>query len=312
MCDISKKVRKLLKDQMELYFDHKTPEDVYRVFQQEAYLLQESEATRTHLLSDPFENLAGIQAIMDRLCKILRVKECHRVSTKSGYISISAVVRLDSDEAMTQNGVKSHVDLTFSYEKSANCAAESNKEPPTNIWYSIEINRDYGPREKLLWCQIFALSSTPSKTPATSVQQSSDKEEDWSDIEEDVEEPQEEEIHRIESNASPLQNKKRTRRDGSLSPGEAPKDTEVIEDDAESSSGEELCDRYYAGMDPEILNQLLHWCSLKPMDEITAFFLLMTFPFYEHEWDIVGFILETVFGQQSDDDYEDQNNYSQL
>jgi hypothetical protein len=35
----------------------------------------------------------------------------------------------------------------------------------------------------------------------------------------------------------------------------------------------------------------------------------MTFPFYEHEWDLVGFVLDTVFAESIDegngDDYDE-------
>jgi hypothetical protein len=37
------------------------------------------------------------------------------------------------------------------------------------------------------------------------------------------------------------------------------------------------------------------------MADITAFFLLMTFPFYEQEFEIVGAILDSVFGSDGDE-----------
>ena len=36
------------------------------------------------------------------------------------------------------------------------------------------------------------------------------------------------------------------------------------------------------------------------MDDLTAFFILMTFPYYEHEWDMVGLVLDAVFGMDGD------------
>jgi hypothetical protein len=41
------------------------------------------------------------------------------------------------------------------------------------------------------------------------------------------------------------------------------------------------------------------------IDESTAFFILMTFPFYEQEWDIVGYVLDEVFGHEGDGSDED-------
>ena len=43
------------------------------------------------------------------------------------------------------------------------------------------------------------------------------------------------------------------------------------------------------------------------MHEGTAFFILMTFPFYEHEWDLVGYLLEETFGDDEEGETEDSN-----
>ena len=73
-------------------------------------------------------------------------------------------------------------------------------------------------------------------------------------------------------------------------------------------------DRYGAHINPETLTDLLTWSQLE-MDEYTVFFFLMTFPFYEHEWDLVGFVLDTVFAESleegDDDDDEDYGHYDE-
>lgn len=38
-----------------------------------------------------------------------------------------------------------------------------------------------------------------------------------------------------------------------------------------------------------------------------SLFLLMTFPYYEHEWDIFGFLLECIFGGEDDESMETMN-----
>ena len=58
-------------------------------------------------------------------------------------------------------------------------------------------------------------------------------------------------------------------------------------------------------MDPDVLHHFLQWANLMPMGDATAFFLLMTFPYYEHEWDLIGHVLEEVFGSGSDEEDED-------
>ena len=73
-------------------------------------------------------------------------------------------------------------------------------------------------------------------------------------------------------------------------------------------------DCYAAYMDPKTLTDLLMWSQLE-MDEYTVFFLLMTFLFYEHEWDLVGFVLDTVFAESleegDDNDDEDYGYYDE-
>jgi hypothetical protein len=70
-------------------------------------------------------------------------------------------------------------------------------------------------------------------------------------------------------------------------------------------------DYYRAFVDPEILSKFLNWVDIqsKDMDDLTAFFLLMTFPYYEQEWDLVGFLLSSVFDVTEDGE---ENNHSTL
>lgn len=63
-------------------------------------------------------------------------------------------------------------------------------------------------------------------------------------------------------------------------------------------------DQYHAGMDADNLQSFLTAAKLQPVDDVTAAFLLLTFPFFEHEWDLVGFVLDAVFGQEDDTDDE--------
>ena len=60
-------------------------------------------------------------------------------------------------------------------------------------------------------------------------------------------------------------------------------------------------------MDPEVLETFLESTNLKSLNEATAFFLLMTLPFYEHEWDIVGYVLDTVFGGGEEGESEESD-----
>ena len=73
-----------------------------------------------------------------------------------------------------------------------------------------------------------------------------------------------------------------------------------VDDDDDDNNGSSR-DSYTAYLDPDILHEFLDWNEFT-MHDGTAFFLLMTFPYYEHEWDLVGFVLDEVFGGSDDDD----------
>jgi hypothetical protein len=71
-------------------------------------------------------------------------------------------------------------------------------------------------------------------------------------------------------------------------------------------------------MDPNVVSILVsHLSTMTPKlsvkrndfasyGDITVFFFLMTFPFYEHEWDIVGFLLKAVFDSDDSADGTDE------
>ncbi len=65
-------------------------------------------------------------------------------------------------------------------------------------------------------------------------------------------------------------------------------------------------DRFAAFCDPDVLDNFLRWSGLQ-LDAQNAIFLLMTFPYYEHEWDLFGFLLECVFGCEEDESEDDDD-----
>jgi hypothetical protein len=92
------------------------------------------------------------------------------------------------------------------------------------------------------------------------------------------------------------------------------KDEAEEDDSVQLSAGlSSTQDCYVAYLDPDLLHDFVrtHFSdkhSIKQnayISEATAFFILMTFPFYEHEWDIVGYVLDEVFGHEDDEDDEE-------
>jgi len=138
------------------------------------------------------------------------------------------------------------------------------KDENSRILYTIDVAKDFGQKERLLVIEVFAAGEGPSATPAEPLD-----EEGWEDADDAM-------------------------------------DTEVLPEVGAKQDGEKQqqeSDRYAAYMDPDVLHDFLEWTQLG-MDEFTTFFFLMSFPFYEHEWDLVGFVLDTVFGEAMDEDEE--------
>lgn len=262
------------------------------------------------------------------------VISCSRSVTKEGYSNIDAVVSLKKDTLM--GDVKDHLKLTFSYERmplplssgdrdgiatvcfdsednteemsSDSSSAEKSdegqggkrKERPnlprgkkriscaekksqrgTHVSYSIDVSKDHGMKERLLLVEVIAAGDGPSSKEAVPMDDSSDGV--WEDFEEengkkvpDVE--QMEESDDCEKNST-----EPTKCDSSAG--------HVATDDR---------DRFGAYVDPEVLGKFLKWTKLE-LDESSSVFFLMTFPFYEHEWDLVGFILDCVFGAEDEE-----------
>jgi hypothetical protein len=245
--------------------------DVLRTFQNEANLMYETLALKDLIRQDPFVHLEDAKPQVENMCSLLQVTDCHRVVTKLGYSFIDAVVRLPMADS-------NHLQLSFQYER----RRLSDDNGGTTVTYSIDMSRNHGPNERLLWVQVFAMGSAPSHLPAKSLQEDGDGGDEWEDMDED-----EEGNEKITQDKEQLPN--------------AADDTGDADD-----TGAEDCDRYVAHMDPDALGRFLEWSGLGPINEATAFFFLMTFPFYEHEWDLVGFILDSVFGFNDDDDDENE------
>jgi hypothetical protein len=247
---------------------------------------------------------------------MITVQDHHTVLTKAGYSNIIGVVRLQADERMKKHGaVSSYVELTFSYERQI---AECSETAAASLLYFIELAKDNGPAEKLLWIEIFAHGATPSHLPLKNLISDSDDDgdddEEWEDIGDDDEVDKGKAARKCQAEDSTAHKRKSDAMSSSESnePGPADgsgegkggggggdandtcKNRDVAKDENDES------DRYRAGMDPDVLSRLLEWTQIGPMEDITAFFLLMTFPFYEQEFDIIGPFLDSVFG--SDDD----------
>lgn len=267
--------------------DDHTAEDILRCYQLQATLLFESERVKTALTTDPFEHLEDAQAAVARLKKLLRVTEYHSVTTLDGYSRIEAAVRFSADKAM-QPTVGSHVELRFRYERQATS--------PATVSFSIDLAKDFGVAERMLWVNVQAVGTVPSSNKARNMADDDEDEDLWSDMEEDAAADDNDDSRQVDQST---QNAKKAKSEIKTSV-----ETTATDDEAQKEEEDASCDRFVAGIDPDLLELFLQWTRIGPMDDITVFFLLMTFPFYEHEWDLVGYLLVSVFG--SDDNSGDE------
>lgn len=271
------------------------PSDVLRVIQEEAALMKEKEDVCDMLERDPFEQFDDVQSQVQHLKSSLQVVSCSRIRTRH-YVGIDAVVAI-------QNG--QNLQLTFKYEQKPRQAAKGS-----HVWYSIEMSQNHSQRENLLVVQVWAPDDAPCTTsPAVCINQQSEADL-WEDIDHDEEEVESLKLsipqHHL-SDGSPPSSPQVHKKTKIGSTHERQVDDDVHDVDDDEADEVEKNDSFMAFMDPEVLQTFLDAAKIGPMNEATAFFLLMTFPFYEHEWDLLGFVLDEVFGANGSDEEDDEH-----
>lgn len=259
--------------------DEFTSLDFLKALQQESTLVFETEFMKEQLRRNPFE---VDEKVVQSLAKTdLRVTDIQRTTTISSYSLINGVVQfpLPGGVASTKHPrQRNTTSVFFSYER---LGEDSNKDGPT-VFYFIDVSFDISQeKERLLWVQVWAEGHKPhGHVQAQNIMEGND-DADWDDIDSD-DEP---EVKR---------ESKRSRRGSQGSPDDNKlgNDREPIEDEnGQSCSG----DRFAAVMDPEVVERLKHALNIESLDDQGVFYLLMTFPFYETEWDIIGFLMDSVF-----------------
>ena len=284
-----------------------------RLIRDEASLLLERQIICDTLDADPYklcEDDADVRRQFGRLQGLMNVVSCTRTKTMDGNVTIHCVVELSRDDKMNAN-IKENVRLEFAYDRSPITYIDSkDKHAPndadndnndgntgddcdtsmitsgpgddvhrgTRIMYSIDFSFDHGPKERLITIEVMASGEAPSSEQAIPMEddEGGDGEDVWEDFDEDGE---------------------------PLSKAEADDVVENMdEDEASQKTGiKDGKDRYAAYVDPEELHKFLS-CTGLVFDEATSIYFLMTFPYFEFEWDLLGFLLDAVFGHQSGDD----------
>lgn len=305
MSNLRPQVRSAIRSFIQSQEGYHIASDILRVIEEEASLMKETQDLHDMFDNDPMEQFQEIGRQVEQLKRVSQVTSCSRIRAGSEYGRIHAVVTLQKCQNMQ---------LTFTYERKPRAGGAKG----CHVNYSIELSHNFGQREILLNVQVWAPTGVPSEKGAVCVQEAfmAAQEDEWEDIddEEDVEEAQQPESPTVISDGShaensegPLQaNKKQKTGNGLADEQDSGKveGKESTEDSKCSEEEEEKRDSFIAFLDPDLLENFLESAGLMPMNEGTAFFLLMTFPYYEHEWDLVGYVLDKVFGAGSDEEDE--------
>jgi len=302
MSNLRTEAHAVIQRYIDTYQDEQIAVDILRVIQEEASLMKETEDVCDAITTDPYENLSGIPSrVLDRFKKILRVTVCDRQRCGLDFARIYAIVTFPTKTNRTSQ-------LYLTYERKPQRGGPPNEKGyhPCQVSYTIEQGYDHGERQRILDVMIWAASNVPSTKSPVCIE---DKLEDgWEDVDDDNDDDNDDErIQQSKVSPDVVQRTKKQRIHGS-SDGQRSDDddgdgggngntgTKKTGDDNDDSDRDE----YMAALDGVALHSFVQSAGLEPLDDATAFFLLMTFPFFEHEWDIVGLVLDQIFGRDSD------------
>jgi hypothetical protein len=296
MSDLKDSVRAAITNYVSSKRESHTEADVLRVIRDQSILMFERQIVFDALDADPMEQLSTAKDQVDNVKSMLDVVSCNRTVTHDGYSSIEATIQWRQDGNMNKE-VNDNLQFYFKYERrrmrpedivAAQVDFRDDKFAGNHIGYNIELSKDHGVRERLLTVEVWAQGDGPSQDKAEPLVADGD---DWEDMDEN--EAMEEEGGK--GGNDDMEEQPEEMKDDTMDlPPQQPQEENKISVDSKS-------DKFAAYLDPDVLANLIHWSCLE-IDETGFFFLLMTFPFYEQEWDLVGFVLDTVFAESNSDD----------
>jgi hypothetical protein len=292
-----------------------TAVDVLRAFQQEANCLYETHCIRDILEQDPFQCYSDPdqKQTIQHFQQSFQVTDCHRLEKDDDYCLVEAVVKCHASSSVSPKSKKqkrqspqqppSVIQLHFRYER-----IPATKDTVTSIWYSIDLSQNHGPKENIFTIRCWADGNSPSRLPAVSVDDNkeadgSDNDDDeWEGIDDD-DDDQDKEVGKAQQPDSRMtkKNEKGLKVNGTKVESAQPTRDNACNKQQES---EEPRDRYACFLDPDVLQTFQTYNGLTEMDQAAGFFTLMAFPFYQQEWDLVGFVLDSVFAYTNDEDDE--------
>ena len=221
-----------------------------------------------------------------------------------------------SNDGSTSNPTNDEMASNERYGKSDN-----NITPKTIVSYKIQYSVDNGKLEQLLGVDVLAMGEFPSveeAIPLIDDGQGDDREggekskmEDDSatsqgviDKDDDDGDKSNGENNNIGENKSGKSSKQSSPKDSKF------EEIEMFDDDdggdmkgIGNDDDGNAADRFGVSIDPENVVAFLDRTNMN-LNDSSVFYFLMTFPFYEHEWDIAGFLVSALFDEGEDEEDE--------
>jgi len=180
--------------------------------------------------------------------------------------------------------------------------------PKTIVTYKIDFSVDSGKMERLLGVDVYASGDRPSIEPAIPlIDENEEEEDDHTNGDGDNGERKE----RDEDNPERLPTGDAEFEEIEMSDPSEHGSSSGGNDDAENSTEDDPKDenrdgdRFGVFVSPENVVALIDRTNLN-LNDRSVFYFLMTLPFYEHEWDIAGFLFSALFDDEDDDDDEEE------
>lgn len=184
-----------------------------------------------------------------------------------------------------------------------------NFEPKTIVTYKIDMSIDHGQRETLLGVDVYALGNQPSveeAVPMMSDEAEDDENEEDPHLMADGDEGVDSDADcngRRESNESsnikqPISKENETEFE----------EVEMADTDDDNVQGGDVGrgDRFGVFVDPQCIVSFLDRINMN-LNEQSVIYFLLTFPLYEHEWDLSGFILSMFDDDEMEHEEEDDS-----
>jgi flagellar biosynthesis regulator FlbT len=203
----------------------------------------------------------------------------------------------------------------------------------TQISYKIDYSIDYGKFESLLGIDIYAINNYPSISPAICIIDNYN-DENYDDDEDEGDgcadgccctgmandlflPPNLKNINNSNSSNKSSNNNDNAEEDVEMSNSDVVHDEEEDDNEdeedgssnyitTETDTAANPADRYGVSIHLQNIVTFLDCTKNINLTESSIFYFLLTFPYYEHEWDIAGLILSSIYDDDVDDDDDNE------